>query len=354
MMEIRNTNNQINNNNNNNAIQNSRQQNYQNNRGSITGLCERSVADHYNKIESNFLEKYLKYIVIDDFIPDVFEYNLEKYQQNNNKYDLHQSIFQVANNFQLYTFIEQLRAELKKNSNVSQNQLIIECFGQDHLVQQGDQVFIICSIKITNSKLKKLPEAGIELLQKAVKNEKVLFKENQLVHMTIFYNGDINFDFDQYPDQYQLGEKLVEINKVKVRLVMNLFYISKVALFQHFVVRNNYKIETIDDKTITFYELTRTSFKQRQITKLQIERQKQNQNQSVQEAVNNKKIQANSSSLQKGVIISQNNKKNKKIQQLAQEFFQKNKKLLSMVLLSAGAISIYIALKKILKKKLTD
>lgn len=54
----------------------------------------------------------------------------------------------------------------------------------------------MCNIKITNSKMKKLPEVGLEYLQKSIRNEKVVLSDNQLIHMTVFYNGDINFDFD--------------------------------------------------------------------------------------------------------------------------------------------------------------
>lgn len=52
-----------------NTYLNSRLPEYPNTRNSITGLCERSVIDYFNKLETVFLEKYIRYVILDEFIP---------------------------------------------------------------------------------------------------------------------------------------------------------------------------------------------------------------------------------------------------------------------------------------------
>ena len=39
---------------------------------SITGFSEKSIADYFSKIECNFIEKYLKYIIMDECVPSFF------------------------------------------------------------------------------------------------------------------------------------------------------------------------------------------------------------------------------------------------------------------------------------------
>ena len=84
------------------------------------------------------------------------------------------------------------------------------------------------------------------------------------MHVLLLFNGDTNFSFEDYPSQYQEERTLDLGGSLEGQLFINVSYISKVALFQHFVKKNNYKIESIDDKTITFYELSRLSLNQKQ------------------------------------------------------------------------------------------
>lgn len=57
--------------------------------------------------------------------------------------------------------------------------------------------------------------------------------KNTRVHLVVFYNGDINFEFDRYSDVYveEMSNVVLVENTPPVKVFLRMLYISKVALF---------------------------------------------------------------------------------------------------------------------------
>lgn len=101
-----------------NTALNSRQAQYPDLRYSLTGLCERSIADHFNKIESTFLEKYLRYIVSDDLMHLFFK-RLNNITTAAGTASEVSSLFLAQKEFAFSAFVDELKRCLKVFSNVS-------------------------------------------------------------------------------------------------------------------------------------------------------------------------------------------------------------------------------------------
>ena len=85
--------------------------------------------------------------------------------------------------------------------------------------------------------------------------------KNQVIHLIVFYNGDVNFDFNT--EEYANERRFTTESCVNVVVQIHVAYVSKLAILQHFAHKNRYNIDAIDDKLITFYELARFSLKSR-------------------------------------------------------------------------------------------
>ena len=107
----------------------------------------------------------------------------------------------------------------------------------------------------------KLKEMGSEVMKKLKREKELKHYQNNVINILIFYTGDVNNDFSQDPI---LNSEELTINGQKFLSKVSVYYVSKVALFNHFAKANKLNnIEYLDDKIITLFELKRMSLRRR-------------------------------------------------------------------------------------------
>ncbi|KRW99964.1 Protein kinase-like domain [Pseudocohnilembus persalinus] len=289
--------------------------------GLVTGKSQHSAFDFFEKIETNFLEKYLLYLIKDE-LGQIF-LNLNEIINNPNLVYL----FNVQKEFKMSELMEffqkkigqyeqQAPIMLPPSSRQSRKKehVFIQIYQNkfarlDIEVQKNEFLFAFSKFKQTHSKLK---DFGKEILKRLAKEKQLITfiqqKQNQekiqqssqqvaqqqqsinsnssyknklpCMNLLIFYTGDVNFKFQN--DEF-LTKNMINIHGQDFNFKVNIFYVSKVQLFQYFCKSNNLNIEQIDDKTITLFELRRMSLKRRNLALENHKKQKQQQLQQQQQ-----------------------------------------------------------------------